>query len=297
MRRGVTAIRVAIDHNPVISAVYAGLLATGYEFALVEKPAPIREAILALPHLSLDTVADSFFRKARQETCEAYPYWPRAALLETATFFMSAGSKRYWFHDFGGYREYVMRAPAILHAEKSAAFWRWIEAFPVALTSVVSGPGFGALNAWVQGWVEQEAVERLPQLETLSSRLTRLLRNHGLGFDDLIVILSPIKCAYSADHFVDGSKFYAILGSFNTASVVHELMHMIVHPVMMEKKAEMLAYSGWQVYDMDPSYSLGNDDRGFLNAFEEVIVRKLSADFGSGLDDVDVLEYIRRNCG
>lgn len=71
---------------PAISAIYFALLQNGYDFYAIERD------LLTVNRLdsfaSSDRGAYPFFSEVRQNTCAVYPYWPRAALLETAAFYL-----------------------------------------------------------------------------------------------------------------------------------------------------------------------------------------------------------------
>ena len=70
-----------------------------------------------------------FFRIARGNTCETYPFWPRVALLESALFFISDG-----VFDILRYRSYVDGLSNMTDEERSEDFFEWVKEFPVPLS-------------------------------------------------------------------------------------------------------------------------------------------------------------------
>lgn len=69
---------------PKISAIYYGLLQAGYDFYIPERSA---EHIRHIMKYRNRKHQDTFFSGAKQDTCDVYPYWPRAFMMESAAFF------------------------------------------------------------------------------------------------------------------------------------------------------------------------------------------------------------------
>lgn len=92
--------KIAITNNPVISAIYFALLQCGYDYYALERN---EEHIRAVEALCQSAVLPPFFSEVKQSTCEVYPYWPRAAMLETASFYLN--SEDSGFADFEKYRD------------------------------------------------------------------------------------------------------------------------------------------------------------------------------------------------
>ena len=95
---------------PEISAIYYGLLQSGYDFYSIERSS---EHVNALMKFTGKGSASDFFAGTRQQTCEVYPYWPRAFILEAATFFLN--DSRTAYRDMEGLRrrtnQKVLRRP------------------------------------------------------------------------------------------------------------------------------------------------------------------------------------------
>lgn len=75
---------IFITNISEISAIYFALLQFGYNFFSVERET---DHVHTIQKFVTHTKLPNFFSDVKQNTCEVYPYWPRAAILETATFF------------------------------------------------------------------------------------------------------------------------------------------------------------------------------------------------------------------
>lgn len=73
-------------------------------------------------------VVPSFFSLVRQSTCEVYPYWPRAAMLESAVFHLWPDHAQ--FRDYNVFREHILSAGNIADHERAYLFWSRVEEFP-----------------------------------------------------------------------------------------------------------------------------------------------------------------------
>jgi len=106
----------------------------------------------------------------------------------------------------------------------------------------------------------------------------------------LSVLVCPLKCCYSADYFTRCDEMFVILGDFIPHSVVHEYMHLIVRPLVVNHKAHILSDLRDRQLSVGSSYYLHDDDDGFLNAYEEYIVRTASELIAAN-QEVDI-EYL-----
>lgn len=263
--------RILISNLPKISAIYFALLQCGYDYYAVEKDAALVEKIEGF-RMTQGNFDNPFFSEVKQNTCEVYSYWPRAAALETATFFMDFNMQ---FKNFDVYRKNIMSASNISDIERNQAFWEWIEGFPTALGSVLGSKEFQAYLNWENGWLEQQNLIRKKDLLHIQKILNICATNYASPIQKVSVILNPIKCAYSADYHMYGSQLLFCSGSFRPESVIHEFLHHIVHPLVKEHKVIILQCHV-PYPDIDSSYYLTGGENGTLNAFEEYMVRKLA---------------------
>ncbi|MDD4797459.1 MAG: hypothetical protein PHO66_06810 [Eubacteriales bacterium] len=92
--------QITFVNHDALSAVYFVLLLCGYDpYAPQKEPGFVRriEGFRAVP----GDFSGDFFIHTRQDTCVAYPYWPRTALLESARFYLDG---RRTFENFAHYR-------------------------------------------------------------------------------------------------------------------------------------------------------------------------------------------------
>lgn len=94
---------------------------------------------------------------------------------------------------------------------------------------------------------------------------------------DIHIVINPIKCAYSADCYLNGNCFIFSSGAFRAESLIHEFLHHVIHPVVVAQKDIILA--GNAVYpSVDNSYCLSGNKKGRLDAFEEYAVREVTSE-------------------
>lgn len=132
-------MHISIENCKAVSAIYYGLLGQGYDYYKLEKNG---ELCSVLERFAAETPV--FFAGAKRSTCAVYPYWPRAAMLETASFSINGLD----FVGLESYRQRIMTAPNLLEEERSGDFWEWIVQFPAALRQVLSDRGFQAYFEW-----------------------------------------------------------------------------------------------------------------------------------------------------
>lgn len=254
---------------PEISAIYYALLQCGYDFYSIQRDEghvrALRGWMTEKPH--------PFWEQVRQRTCQVYPYWPRAALLETAVFYLQPGKKE--FADFARYRKWVMAAGNITDEERNEAFFAWLEGFTGALSDVMESKGFREYSAWRRAWLSEQHRMHRNALEHVKNCLNVCVSLYASPVREIGILLDPIKCAYSADYHLLGETFYYSSGLFNPESVIHEFLHPVVHPIVKDNCDWILRCCA-EYPGIDASYYLDGGETGRLNAFEEYAVRCLT---------------------
>lgn len=263
--------KLLISGHPAISAIYYALLQCGYDFYPIERdPAVINELErFLLP----DSGEFFFFMQVRQNTCQAYPYWPRAAMLETAVFYMDLPGAR--FADWDGYKHHILSAKNIANGERNEIFWNWVAAFPAALEHVMQSDGFHRYQDWVCTWIAQQNQAHQYDLRRIEALLALCRERFGSPVHSVQIVLDPIKCVYASDYHIRDGDFLFCLGELRADSVLHEFLHHSVHPVVEARKAEILSRDLTGL-SLDDSYYLDGSGVGKLNAFEESVVRRLT---------------------
>lgn len=116
---------IEFKNDIMISAIYYGMFQSGYDYY---KMARNEEHINAIQTFRSSSCL-SFFANVKQNTCEAYPYWPRAALLESATLYLDR--ETFQWQDYNAYENFVMSAGNITNSERGKTFWEWVNRFPI----------------------------------------------------------------------------------------------------------------------------------------------------------------------
>ena len=266
-----------ITNIPAISAVYFSLLHCGYDFYAIEREAVLKDKLRSF-NIS-DCGEYDFFLDVKQNTCEVYPYWPRAAMLEMATFYIDVSRER--FINFNAYKKSIMSAKNILDIERNQLFWDWIINFPKALKSILQSDSFSRYLKWENDWIVEQNQKYKKELGEVRDILALCKEKFKSPIQDIQVVLNPIKCVYSADYHLKDHNFIFCSGSLNEQAVVHEFIHHIVHPIVENRKDELLCCNLTNL-DIDTSYYLNNNEVGILNAFEEYMVRALANAIVSG---------------
>ena len=127
------------------------------------------------------------------------------------------------------------------------------------------------------------------ELDKLSDALASL--HIETDIRKITVFVCPIKCCYSADYFTCIHEMFVMLGDYLPHSIIHEYLHLAVKPLVQKHKAHILTKPDDKYLILDSSYYLNDDDDGFLNAFEEHIVRLASGKISCG-QKVDIEHMI-----
>lgn len=279
--------RIEISNIPAISAIYFALLQCGYDYYSFER---CTEHINAIKMFRETDTALEFFSETKQDTCDVYPYWPRAAMLESATFYIRPDMND--FTDIKMYQDFIMSAGNISDEERGSSFWEWIVHFPRELKKVILSDSFKNYMKWENQWIKQQNILHENQLEFLKSCIDFCVKNYCSPIKSVQLVLSPIKCVYSSDYHIVRDRFIFSSGTFKIDSVIHEFLHHVVHPTVTKYKKHILA--GKQKYkNIDASYYLAGDESGRLNAFEEFLVRSITEKIKEGSFPTDLEAYIK----
>ena len=281
------AKKITISSIPEISAIYFALLQSEYDYYAVGRSrdhgAKIQEYIGI-------TKVPSFFAGVKQDTCEVYPYWPRAAILETASFYLSSDHAK--FRDFDAFHGRIMGAANIADNERDQRLWDWIEDFPIELSKVLTCDTFRNYLKWEQKWLITQNVRHEAELRVIKDCLNVCVSKYNSPVRDIQIVINPIKCVYSADYHLDKDCFIFCSGVFRAESVIHEFMHHVVHPIV-EEIADMVLATTRTYPDIDESYYLSGSKAGQLNAFEEYAVRVLTKNVMNGDYPDELNSYLR----
>lgn len=271
---------------PKISAIYYALLQCGYEYYRIERG---NEHIDTIRKFALPQCAPTFFLGTRQTTCEVYPYWPRAAILETATFYLLPDCAGY--ENFDSFRNTIMRAGNIAEHERSVELWNWLVEFPSALKAVLASSGFKDYLKWEQQWIAEQTRIHEKELRLIRACVDRCAKQYHSPVQNVQVVINPIKCVYSADYHMKDNCFVFSSGAFRAESVVHEFLHHVIHTLVSVLEERILQVP-CQYPGINNSYYLSGDDAGKYNAFEEYAVRELTKCVMDGNYPSDIMVYL-----
>ncbi len=264
------ASQITISNIPEVSAIYFALLQCGYDYYSIERSQKHNDAVRSFAD-SGDV--PSFFYGIKQDTCEVYPYWPRAAILETASFYLLPNHAQ--FRKYDAFYKRIMSAGNIAEYERDQKLWTWIADFPVALSKVLESDSFQRYLEWENQWIAEQNVEHKKELRLIQKCLDVCVNKFESPVQDVQIVINPIKCVYSADYHINESCFIFSSGAFQIDSVIHEFLHHVVHPAVMAYK-DVVSESKMLYSGIDASYYLSGDNSGRLNAFEEYAVRELT---------------------
>ena len=274
---------------PKISAIYYGLLQSGYDFYTFERSADHIKKIQAQLRSELSS---AFFSKTRQNTCDVYPYWPRAFIMEAATFFLNDRISD--FQDFGVFRQKIMSAGNISEKERNDSLWNWLADFPQELESVLSDDSFSEYLQWEGEWISEQKDVYRDELHLIQNCLETCSDLYHSPVQRIQICINPIKCVYSSDYHLLGDCFVFSSGIVRADSIIHEFLHHVVHPFVEQQKTLVLEYK--PVNDqIDQSYYLSDNNAGLINAFEETVVRSLTEEIMNGKYPNNLLTYIEHS--
>lgn len=240
-------------NNTAINAIYFGLISAGYNYADIEKTDEIIRLIKIIREKQSSKAANDFFSKAYQYTCRAYPYWPRAALMEKATFFINDLYNTDTF-DYLRYHNEVMNLPNLMDSERDESFWSWIKEFPNTLKEILRDKKFHQIDEYIKKWISINSKTFENKRDAIEQSLTKLAISEGKEIQPIKVIISPLKCIYSADYQVSEGNLFIVLGDFLPNSIVHECIHSMVHPHVVELREDILKKCfGSKTFDIDES--------------------------------------------
>ena len=280
--------QITISNIPKISAIYFALLENGYDYYAMGRSRGHISNIQE--YIGTEKIAAPFFAAVKQNTCEVYPYWPRAAILETASFYLSPDGSH--FQDRDALRNQIMNASNIADRERDQRLWDWIAGFPTALSEILDCEAFRNYLKWEEKWLDAQNLRHGTELRAIKNCLDVCVSRYSSPVQDIQIVINPIKCVYSADFHMYGNRFVFCSGIFRPESVIHAFLHHVVHPAAVEIADIVTAAS--RIYpDIDESYYLSYDNVGRLNAFEEYAVRRLTTDVMNNKFPKELISYLK----
>ncbi len=255
-----------ITQLPAISAIYFGLLTSGYDYSHFERN---DSHVAALNSFRNAMPPHPFFLQTRQSTCDVYPFWPRAAMLETATFYLADNYENWQNRE--SFRQDILQAVNITNPERDESFWMWIDHFPDVMQHIMRSPHFTDYLQWEQRWILAQNQLHTESLYLIEKTLHRCQDLYHSSVHDIQLLLNPVKCVYSADYHLVDKRFVFTSGRMQTESVIHEFLHHVVHPYVSSHREDIMLHPCRFPGLDDSYYSAGHE-----YAFEEYLVRRLT---------------------
>lgn len=257
-----------------VFTLYAGLTASGYDLAAFPEDDPVAKIVDSLREMPLSSPAHSYFPQARLPGPGVNPYWPRAAMLLHATFFLDDDATEYT--DLRALRKMVEDFPASDGPgnEESLA---WLMGYPSAFRAVRESAHF--LGNW-SDYVEAMNPERLLGFRDAALRATGALRFFGgsdlVNLPKIVLVPNPLQAQQIAD-FVDFQGIlYVVTAAPSASSIVHECMHGILVPILEADqilRAKDLFDASLVESMVRMQYARDDGPLSWLRVFEESLVR------------------------
>lgn len=278
------AEQIKILNIPKMSAIYFALLQCGYDYYTFERN---QEHINKIQEFIDHKPVPVFFSNIKQNTCEAYPYWPRAAIIEIASFYLSNDFSR--FVNYDNFRNKILSANNISDNDRNQNLWDWLTDFPMAISNILNSNAFQRYLKWENEWIAKQQIKYELELHQLQEILNVCVNQYNSSIKNIHIIISPIKCAYSADYHFEDNNFIYSSGAFRIESIIHEFLHPIINPIILENK-DIIVKNNKTYKNIDKSYYLTANGR--LNALEEYTVRKLTKDILANNFPDDLNKYL-----
>lgn len=257
--------------------LYTGLTASGYDLASSTADDPMMSLIDAIKYHTWASAAVSYFREARLEGGGVNPYWPRAAMLLNASFYLSDNPAEGYTDQeevFGT----VARFPTDA-ANKDTETASWIREFPRMRRLIEDDPAFPIL--WGR-FCDAVDAERLRPFEDAAQRavtcITSGLGAHAEAISDFVVVPNPLQAPQIADFVRKDGILFAVIASPRPLSIAHELLHSIFEKALAQERDTIVGYRRLFAPNMVEAmvkmqYAWDSGDESWLRVFEESLVR------------------------
>lgn len=286
---------IASAKNPLIKistnvfTVFAGLIASGYEFSYDEELAGRVRAV------KWDDSAVEYFRRARTSYCAVYPYWPRAAMLVSASLILKE-SNGYENSDFRKMKERIESYCNIDPEEIGEETELWLLQLPAYYRLIRENEEFN--NLWVEYLKRSEAVAD-QFMEAIDEAKKKVISRFKVNEVELPKIGAiPNILGFNGDFERIDDIIYVVCAQPDKSCAVHEYLHNILGPGLMNNIERIKEH----VNLLDPifermfsyKYAWAKDAPSWCRVFEESLVMA-AAIWVNELDEREaVLQSIER---
>lgn len=258
-----------------VFGLYTGLTASGYDLARIPAADPLHEAVESIKAAQWPDEVTAYFSKARSAGGGVNPYWPRAAMLLNASFYLSDGPE-YCYSDLPQVLRDVERFP-VGPTQKGPDTVEWVKGFPRAYGSLTH---YASLSDLWNRYLQALTPHLLGFEQALSTAVTSVARATGASEEEmpsLVVVPNPLQAPQVADFVRKDSIIHVVIAEPKAPSIVHELLHNLFDPGLRSAKEAIVGYRGLLAPVLEQmlkmQYAWGDDEESWLRVFEENLMR------------------------
>ncbi len=266
---------VAVRPHMGVFGLYVGLTATGYNLAKPAENSPIGQLTKAIRMAEWPSSVRRYFAMARSRSGGINPYWPKAAMLLEACFYLEDSGESFNPSDELALLRTIAEFP-VNPADKSATVVDWARGFPAAYSELTRASVFPML------WTSYlDAVQPLvTSFEKAASATLESLTRAGVRGDSLpeiVVVPNLLQAPELADFVRRPGILYVVVAEPRMSSMVHELLHDVLGPILRSNKVDIAAHRHL-LRPVLPAmlrmqYAWADDDESWLRVFEESLMR------------------------
>lgn len=266
---------VSVRPHMGVFALYVGLTVSGYNLARVNSGSPEEDLIKAIKQADWPPAVRNYFANARSRTGGVNPYWPRAGMLLEACFYLETG-QQFSPKDEMALLRTIADFP-VSPAEKDSSVVSWVRDFPSAYVAVTGADVFPPL--WTSYLNILQPCLRVFEHAAASSldSIVGVTGFQATSLPDVVVIPNPLQAPELADFVRRPCTIYVVVAEPRMSSMVHELLHDVLGPVIRANKAAIIAHRHLLRPVLSSmkrmQYAWGDDDESWLRVFEESMMR------------------------
>lgn len=176
----------------------------------------------------------NYFSKARTDTCEVNPYYPRAFFLTIASLYIIIKGSAF-YDKFDELCRYISNME-VNPTEKDDNCIKWIAQMPYYFDKVLNTEGFEDLWSYYLSYVSKydSVYEKI-----LNNAILKIMKAFKINKDDLLqvtVIPNRLQAPQATDIVCKDNVIYIIKPEPDEESIIHECLHFIFDKYLHENK-------------------------------------------------------------
>ncbi len=268
--------RVELRSN--VFRVYAGLIASGYDLFALLADDPVLRVIDEIRRTAWPECVTEYFARAKNSMEHGVnPYWPRAAMLLTASFHVNEPEATWTEPQLP---ERLLGSFPAGPEDKAPEILKWLSELPDVWDQMSSGTVYD--DMWAR--YQLAAGSRIQGFHRATGHtLDSFVRLTGVSPQDLprvCVVPNPLQAPQVADFVARDGVIYTIVAEPRPSSIVHELLHAVFGPGVQAAKDRAVQFSRLlrPVYRkmVDMQYAWDQSPESWLRVFEENLMRAAS---------------------